>query len=104
MKKVNEQTTVVIDIDFYDEDGEPDIPTTGHYRLDDKITGDAIIASTAMTIVDYTYRITIPSASVTIRDTNNESEVKVLTVDWTDGGYVGRSVIEFEVVNLEKVT
>jgi hypothetical protein len=98
MYRVNELRTLVIEATFYDEDGVLDIPGTGHYKLYDKATGTIIIATTAITITASTYRITIPNTLISLIDRDNESETKVLVLDWTDGGYVGRELLEFDVV------
>lgn len=104
MYRVNEKSTAIIELTFYDEDGFLDIPTSASYRLDDKATGTAIIGTTSIPVVASTYRLVIANTYITIIDSTNEVETKILTLTWVDNTYTGQAVYEFEVVNLAKVS
>lgn len=103
MWKVNERTTVIITVSFFDEDDAPVIPSLVTYRLDDVKTGNAILARTDIIAPALAAVITIevtPAQNQIISDAN-PFEIKRLTVEfWYGSGRHGTDEYLYVVKNL----
>lgn len=103
--EVKEKSTSWVTAKPLDRDGKPLTPTNARYRLDDKKSGNAIIAWTTIGTPSDEMEIQIPADDNAIINTNNKTETKVVTWECdfgTDDAQVG--VIEYDVVNLQFVT
>jgi hypothetical protein len=105
MTTVNENSWSKVVINPLDEDGQSRVPSSCRYRLDDKTTGNAIIAWTDVGTLSEEMEIEIPASSNAIIDTSLPEEVKVVTVE-TDYGTSDAHVEEHEytVINLQFVS
>jgi len=105
METVNEKSTAVIRMWFYNQDRVPAIPTSVSYTLHDESTGDVIIASTPATTMDYTIDIYIGASYNTIVNDARNYETKVLTITWNFGGGIsGYAEYKYRVKNLSQVS
>lgn len=105
METVNEKSTAVIRMWFYNQDRVPAIPTSVSYTLHDESTGDVIISSTVALTMDYTIDIYIDAVYNTIVNNARNYETKVLTVAWDFGGGISGYVeYKYRVKNLSQVS
>ena len=80
---VNEQTTMLVDVYFWDEDGVAVTPDSATYRLDNAETGSLILAATSMGAMATMKTLNITPAQNAILDASHRFETHVVTVDWT---------------------
>ena len=109
--QINERTIKVINIDFDDEDGEPVIPTSATYRVDDIGSGKVIRAETEITSLSASKDIVLTADDTCILDEANSFESRRVTVSWiyntaTSPSVEGKGTHEYlySVLNLEGVT
>ena len=100
MKTVNEQSPLFVTVVFTDKDGDPLVPASVDWRVDD-ITNDAQVTDWASISPLATVEITIPGTSNIIDDDTNVREVQVITVR-VDDGLAGEAhqKLNYKVMNL----
>jgi len=103
MLSITEQSTGYLTVSFYDKTGALAVPSSATYRIDDKDTGQAVRASTALTPAS-AIEITLTKADNTILNDagrNEERRVTVISVysatDQVTDEYI------YKVINLAKV-
>lgn len=79
---INERTTAVVTVNFYDEDGLPVTPDSARYRIDAPNEGLNILGWTAIDPLDPAPDLVITASQNACRSTAPWSE-RVVTVDWT---------------------
>lgn len=101
---VNDTSTATFTARPTDTNGASFVPTNARYRLDDKASGNSLIAWTDLT-PSAAMPIIIPASAHAMVDTNLATEVKVLTVE-TDYSTVSahNEELEYEVKNLQFVS
>lgn len=103
MSTVNEKSPIYITINFKDEVGDPLIPTTVDWRLDD-VTHDTeteIVAWTALTSPAATMTLVVPGSNNAIVDEDHIVENRVLGVRADSGlGSEAHAEIAYDVINL----
>lgn len=106
MTTVNEQTTLIVTVEFFDQDGVAVVPSAATYGLDDVATGKVIVAAgTAFPSLGTTVNLEITSTQNSIVDTTRPFEIHRLTVSATYA--TTRKVTDeylFRVTNLAGVT
>ena len=85
MHIVNENTTLVVNLAFTDEDGNPVTPSALRWRLDDVATGDALSGWQDITPLSDRHDLVIAAGHNAICNEALESERKHLTVEITYG-------------------
>lgn len=99
--EVDEGETARYRIPFRDEDGSPVTPAAATYRIDDRYSGQAVVAATPFTPASSTFDIDIPASATGIINRRNPWEIRVLTVSWNNpAGKVGRREVLFRVIRL----
>jgi len=101
----NENSTVIVNAAFVDEDGAPVTPNAAKYRVDDHASETAIVALTAISPLSTAVDIEIPGSANKMVDTTKRTEVRKVTVQFTYGsGRRGTAEYRYELVNLQFVT
>lgn len=103
MEVINEGTTHYLTVEFRDKANVLAAPTGIFYRIDDVLSGDAVLADTAIGAAS-SVEITITPTQNAIINPFNPTEVKRVTVKAT---YAGSEAIndefEYAVFNLRRV-
>lgn len=81
MITVNEKTTLVITVAFYDENDLPVVPDSGTYKIHDKYSGTVLVAATSIVSLASVIDILLPTAATTMNNTALHEEIHVVTVD-----------------------
>jgi hypothetical protein len=105
MDEVNERSTMILTVAFFDDDGVAVAPTTASYQIDNRNSGTSILVSTPITTPGTTEEIEITSAQNRILNAANKEEIRVVTVDFTYGSS-RRGTVEYfyKVKNLFGIT
>jgi hypothetical protein len=85
MYEVNERTTMILTVAFFDEDNVAVVPVSSKYRIDDTGSGTAIVGSTTMTPLGTTYALTITEEQNYIVGISHLYETRRVTVDFRYG-------------------
>ena len=105
LTSVNEMTTLVLTLAFFDEDDAPVTPTAATYRVDDVGSGTAIVASTALTGLSTTKELEITSLQNAMVTATNSLEQRVVTVGFDYGsGRHANEEYRYYVKNLSGVS
>ena len=100
MSQVNENQAYRYTVASLDYNGKARTPTNARYRLDDKLSGNSIIAWTDISPLSTSMTIDIPASANAIIDSNQEFETKVLTVEVDYGtNDASNTEVEYEVKN-----
>jgi len=103
LEDVNERTTPTIVLTFTDEDGDPVVPDSVTYRIDDVSSGTAILAATTLGLGEMgeTIEILLTTTQTRILDDDHKFENRRVTVDFTySTNRHGTNQYLFRVVNL----
>ena len=84
-RTVNEKSPLYMTVTFTDEVGDPLIPQTVDWRLDDHETGAEIVAWTPLGGVAATMNLTIPSTYNVIEDETSIREQRTFGIRANDG-------------------
>ena len=85
MYQVNERTTLIVTVAFYDEDDVLVVPSAATYRIDDVASLTSIVPLTNFPSLASQVAITITSAQNAILDSDHEYEVRKLTIQFNYG-------------------
>ena len=103
MRTVNEKSPMFMTLVFTDEAGDPLVPTTAEWRLDNKETDPVteIVAWTTMPAPASTMTVTISGANNAINDETKVREERAFGVR-VDDGLAGEAHSEFQyhIINL----
>jgi hypothetical protein len=97
---VNEGSTHMVSASFADEDGNPVIPTSGTYRVDDVASDTALVEPTAFTPTAAEQVITIPHTANRILSAARAWEERRLTLTFVYAGGQGSGDYLYKVKNL----
>ena len=101
MEIVNEKSTIILPINFRDENGDAVTPTSATVRIDDKGSGTQIRAEAAISVTSSTYDLTVTGAENEILDQENDYETRVITLAWAyDVSSIGATEYTYNVKNL----
>lgn len=105
MLTVNENTTLVMELGFTNENQVPVVPGASRYRLDDYATGDQILAWTDFLPAANTHNLVITAQQNAVRNGALPVEKKRLTVKLTysDDGKEATAQYIYAVRNLVKI-
>jgi hypothetical protein len=106
MDEINERTTYVLTISFYDEDNALVVPNTATYRIDDVTTGTAIKAkATCGAVMASSMDVAITTDQNNMVAENHTYETRRVTVEFTYGsGKRGTDEYLYKVRNLPGVS
>lgn len=86
MYQINERTTLIVTVSFYDEDDVLVVPSAATYRIDDVASNTAIVALTNFTLpLASQVDITIDAEDNAILDSDHQYEVRTMTVEFNYG-------------------
>ena len=103
MDTINEETTYIVTISFFDQDGNGVVPDQANYRLDDEKSGTVIKGWTAIQSLSESVDVVVSSDENAMVDNENEAEIRILTVSFSYGGalaYTGTSDHRYLLLNL----
>ena len=101
----NERETWITTITFEDQDGDPAIPTTAVYRIDDIGSQTVIRSNTEIAALAASKEVTWTEDDTQIVDSSNSYELRIMTVFWTfSTDKHGSKVYYLNIKNLYKVT
>ncbi len=105
LTSVKEKSPLRVTMVFTDFDGDPLVPTTVEWRLDDKTNDAEVVAWTNIASPAANMTVTIPGSGNTIEDETHVKELQVFGVR-VDVGLVGESHAEYpyDVLNLSGPT
>lgn len=106
MDEVNEKTTYILTINFYDEDNLPVVPATAKYRIDDVTTGTVIKGSaTVGAVMASSMDVEIPADLNGLVSDDHPYETRRVTVKFTYGsGKQGTDDYQYKIRNLPDIT
>lgn len=89
LTEFNERTSVIVTVSFVDENGDPAVPTSATYRVDNEATKTNIVPQTAIGSLATSVDILITSDQNYIVRPRNKSEVRTVTVEFDYTGSLG---------------
>lgn len=101
--EINERTTLILTVSFFDEDEVAVTPDSATYRIDSLQgnRGTAVLAATAISPLSTTATLEITSNQNQIIRQRNPFEIKVVTVEFTyDTDKHGTAEYRYKVLNL----
>ncbi len=108
MDIVNEKTTPVLNVAFYDENGTAVVPTSATYQIDDVTEGrvnQSITGETSISVLAASVDIAITDQETKIIDAMLSSEKRLVTVKFQYGtNKRGSKEFRYIVKNLSKIT
>lgn len=105
MVVVNENSTAILTLSFYDEENDPIIPTSGRYKVTDKESGTLVTDWTSFNPSASTHDLPITESETTILDSSNNYETRMVWVEYEYGvGGKGSDLIEYSVKNFDGVS
>lgn len=104
MQTVNENTTLVIELAFRDENNVPSTPTVLSYSLYNYTASTIVKDASTITVTGSTQDLEISHSYNSILNPDNLQEMMLLTVDFTyDTTKHGTSEYRYLVRNLKKI-
>lgn len=101
LDEVNERSTQVVTVAFFDDAGSPVTPTSAIYRLDDKRNRVVLVDDTVIGSLSTSVDIEITPAQNRIIRPRAQYEVRTLTTIWQYGsGKQGTAQYRYKVINL----
>jgi hypothetical protein len=101
--ELNERSTLILTVSFFDEDGVPVTPDAATYRIDsvNGNRGTNILSATAISPLDTTADIEITSEQNNILRNREAFEIRVVTIGFDYGsGKHGTAEYRYRVMNL----
>jgi hypothetical protein len=104
LESVNERTSSIVVVNFFDEDDAAVTPDSATYRIDDKESKIAILTATAISPLASTVSLHVTSDQNQIYKARKAYEVRTVTVEWDytsiAGSKHGTAEYRYKVVNL----
>uniref|UniRef100_A0A6M3L5V9 Uncharacterized protein n=1 Tax=viral metagenome TaxID=1070528 RepID=A0A6M3L5V9_9ZZZZ len=106
MYAINERSTLILNIKFYDEDSALVVPDSATYKIDDIGSGTAITASTNITGLASSKDIHITYTENRILAEANQEEIRRVTVVflYATSTKQGTAYYDYKIKNLSGVT
>lgn len=99
METINQHSTFFVSSSFTDKDGQPLVPNTVDYRIDDLTNGQEVLDWTSVTPAS-TVEITVLGSYNQIIKSSNLKEVKCITVRINEGTDAeARDELQYNVLN-----
>lgn len=92
----NERTTVIITVNFLDENGDPVTPDSATYRIDDEDNRANILPATAIGSLSDSVDLEITPEQNTIIRRRNDYEIRTVTVEWDYDGSTKHGTAEYK--------
>ncbi len=105
MDLVNEKSTPVLTIDFFDENGDAVIPSKVEYQIDDVASGQSVKAKSEIPVSSSSIDITLSTSDTSIINQSSTAEEKLLTMiySWGSNKQLPKE-FRYVVKNLQKVS
>lgn len=100
---VNEGSTAILTVDFFDKDGNTAAPDTAQYRIDDVATGSSIRANTSIVASSSSVDVTLTAADNAMVTNSSDTEIHRVTVTASVAGQPVQNEYDYSVKNLEFV-
>ncbi len=104
LTEYSERTSVVVTVNFIDEDGDPVAPTSATYRIDDKASKTNILPATPIPAPSTSEDLLITEDQNQILRTRKPFEIRTITVEWNYtsvlGAMHGTAEYEYKIINL----
>jgi len=97
----NESSTTTVLLKFTDYDNVPVVPLTCSYRVDDRTSGQSVIVDTPLYPIITMYSLVIDAADNDLINQANQSEERVVTVEYTYAGGVKTDEYVYILKNLQ---
>lgn len=105
MFKVNEKSTMILAVSFYDENDAAVSPNSAWYKIDDKDSERSITPQTSIGSLSTTTNVTITSTENRILNQENPSETRIVTIQYEYGSSkTGTAEYQYKVINLFGIT
>src|SRR5689334_1340788 len=91
----NEKSTMPLVVSFFDDSGAPVTPNTATYRIDDQMSGTAILASTSITGLSTVNELIVTSTQNRILNDANVQELRSITVEFDYNGSTRHGTAEY---------
>ena len=89
LDEFNERTTVIVTVNFVDENGDPTTPASATYRVDDEASRTSIVPVTAIGSLAASVDVKITSDQNYIVRPRKPFEIRTLTAEWDYTGVLG---------------
>jgi hypothetical protein len=105
VKIINERTSVILAMQFTDENKVAVVPGSGQYQITDEATGTVLTSWTSFSPAAATHNLAINQTNNRILDDTNASEVRIISVvtQYSGGTKQCTSEFRYEVTNLVAV-
>jgi hypothetical protein len=103
MKIVNERTGSILELRFIGTDGASIVPDSGRYQISDELSGTVLTSWANFTPTTATQLIAIPQENNRILDTENDTEVRVISVVAQRSGAQCTEEFKYAVRNLRDI-
>ena len=101
LDELNERSTYVVTVSFFDENGDPVTPSSATYRVDDEKHRTNLVPTTSIGSLTTAVDIEITSDENRIIRSRSAYEVRTVTVIWNYGGTKqGTGQYRYKVINL----
>ena len=85
LHEINEKTTLLVTVSFFDDAGAAVTPSAATYRIHDKASGAIIVATTSLAGLSTTKEIEVTSAQNALLNQSDNTEEHILTLTFTYG-------------------
>lgn len=102
LDEVNERSSSFITVSFFDENGDPVIPSAATYRIDRPAQKIAVLPVTSIGSLGVTAELEITSEQNRIYQQRKPSEIAEITTEWDYGSPLkhGTAKYRYKVLNL----
>lgn len=101
METVNERTTLILTVAFFDEDDVACVPSSARYRIDDKTSGTAVLGWTTIAPLAVSVDLHILKGWNSMVSETHQYETRVVTVEFQYGtGRQGTDEYTYRIKNL----
>lgn len=104
MDVVNEKTSCIVTASFLDENELAVTPDSFTYRIDDVLSGTAIVGITVIVPGATTYDIAVTSTQNRIINSRKDLETRLVTVEFNYSGRHGTAEYRYQVKNLKEIS
>ena len=102
LDEVTERSSSFITVSFFDENGDPVIPSAATYRIDRPARKISVLGVTSISPLDVTAELAITTEQNRIYRQREASEIAEVTVEWDYGSPLkhGTAKYRYRVINL----
>ena len=103
MKTINERTSIVLELNFLDENGAAVTPDSGRYQISDEQSETVLTSWTNFTPTTSSATLIIGQENNQIVDTDNDAEVRIVSVVTQRSSQQCTAEFKYEVKNLRDI-